>query len=94
MYDVMSCMRCLMTCVPVVFFIVVLHLSGWVSCSCLLCFGVIWEFHPSLFVAIVGVGGVSAAHDYYCGYCDGVFDDFVELDHFCTIPCSWNLPPT
>ncbi len=50
-----------MTCIPVVFFIVVLHLGGQVSYSCLLHFGVIWYLHPSPFVDVMGVGGVGAA---------------------------------
>ncbi len=59
-YDVMSCMLCFLACIPAVFFIVVLHLNGWVSCSCLFCYDVISYFHLSPFVAVVGVGGIAA----------------------------------
>ncbi len=77
-----------------VFSIIVFHLSVWISCSHLLCFGVIWCFHLSPFVVAAGVGGVGAAATIILAIAMVFLKSLQNWTIFVLFLCSWNLPPT
>ena len=79
-YNAMSCICCLMTCIPVVFISVVDSVQLFVTFWCDMVF-------PSISLCCCHVcWWCWCGRNYYSSYRDSLYEDFVELNHFCTIP--------